>query len=325
MTTSDTDAMQALQELLAERQRYEGWMKALEERQASTPPQVFTRVHTDYSLRLDRVMQRLAERTEHVRTTVESMGIRLAGLRSKEAERIEARQEAELRALVGEYTDEEWGKIRDEADLEIELMAEERRGVESELAEMERILELTKPAKAEPAVEAVVQESVTEPESVAGSAEASAATTASQPTPQPTPRPAVFPQATTSAPANATATATSGTATSGTVASSSSSEGTPSIDDFIADWPVRQVGSAAQAQGDGVAEVPEVDEAPKAASNSQSRAAGFATPAATQNALTPAVEPRREQEKTLKCPECGAMNYATEWYCERCGGELATF
>lgn len=36
-------------------------------------------------------------------------------------------------------------------------------------------------------------------------------------------------------------------------------------------------------------------------------------------------EPKREQEKTLKCPECGAMNYATEWYCERCGGELATF
>ncbi len=30
-----------------------------------------------------------------------------------------------------------------------------------------------------------------------------------------------------------------------------------------------------------------------------------------------------EQVKTLKCTECGAMNYATEWYCERCGAELA--
>ena len=27
--------------------------------------------------------------------------------------------------------------------------------------------------------------------------------------------------------------------------------------------------------------------------------------------------------KTLRCAECGTMNYATEWYCERCGGELA--
>ena len=30
-----------------------------------------------------------------------------------------------------------------------------------------------------------------------------------------------------------------------------------------------------------------------------------------------------EQSKTLKCGECGTMNYPTEWYCERCGAELA--
>lgn len=28
-------------------------------------------------------------------------------------------------------------------------------------------------------------------------------------------------------------------------------------------------------------------------------------------------------KKTLKCQECGAMNRPTEWYCERCGAELA--
>ncbi len=28
--------------------------------------------------------------------------------------------------------------------------------------------------------------------------------------------------------------------------------------------------------------------------------------------------------KTLKCSECGAANYPTEWYCERCGAELAS-
>ncbi len=31
-----------------------------------------------------------------------------------------------------------------------------------------------------------------------------------------------------------------------------------------------------------------------------------------------------EQAKTLKCSECGALNYPTEWYCERCGAELAS-
>ncbi len=28
--------------------------------------------------------------------------------------------------------------------------------------------------------------------------------------------------------------------------------------------------------------------------------------------------------KTLKCAECSTLNFPTEWYCERCGGELAT-
>jgi hypothetical protein len=28
-------------------------------------------------------------------------------------------------------------------------------------------------------------------------------------------------------------------------------------------------------------------------------------------------------KKTLKCGECGVMNFPTEWYCERCGAELA--
>jgi hypothetical protein len=39
-------------------------------------------------------------------------------------------------------------------------------------------------------------------------------------------------------------------------------------------------------------------------------------------APTPAPAPVG-QERTLRCQECGEMNYPTEWYCERCGGELA--
>ncbi|HEX6059556.1 MAG TPA: hypothetical protein VFZ11_11130 [Gemmatimonadaceae bacterium] len=31
-----------------------------------------------------------------------------------------------------------------------------------------------------------------------------------------------------------------------------------------------------------------------------------------------------EDVKTLRCAECGSMNYPTEWYCERCGAELTT-
>jgi uncharacterized OB-fold protein len=35
--------------------------------------------------------------------------------------------------------------------------------------------------------------------------------------------------------------------------------------------------------------------------------------------------PTGDALKTLRCTECGTMNLPTEWYCERCGGELAAF
>ena len=31
-----------------------------------------------------------------------------------------------------------------------------------------------------------------------------------------------------------------------------------------------------------------------------------------------------ESVKTLKCADCASMNYPTEWYCEKCGAELAS-
>jgi len=53
-----------------------------------------------------------------------------------------------------------------------------------------------------------------------------------------------------------------------------------------------------------------------------------APPAATtQPTVTPLAEPKDRSsgggQKTLKCGECGTLNRPTEWYCERCGAELA--
>lgn len=52
----------------------------------------------------------------------------------------------------------------------------------------------------------------------------------------------------------------------------------------------------------------------------------------TSNILEPSGGPQQEiggrpsgatAQRTLKCGECGTMNRPTEWYCERCGAELA--
>jgi hypothetical protein len=53
---------------------------------------------------------------------------------------------------------------------------------------------------------------------------------------------------------------------------------------------------------------------------------GMAAPTATSAppAATPSVSKAPAGvAKTLKCGECGTLNRPTEWYCERCGAELA--
>src|SRR2546423_1015035 len=57
-------------------------------------------------------------------------------------------------------------------------------------------------------------------------------------------------------------------------------------------------------------------ESPRRASGAQYQIDENATPVAPIDENAPV-------EKTLKCKECGTMNVATEWYCEKCGGELA--
>ena len=55
-------------------------------------------------------------------------------------------------------------------------------------------------------------------------------------------------------------------------------------------------------------------------------AAGAGEPRSQGGAAAPTTYPAAgmpDQEKSLRCPDCGAMNYPTEWYCEKCGGELA--
>ena len=45
----------------------------------------------------------------------------------------------------------------------------------------------------------------------------------------------------------------------------------------------------------------------------------------TKAPMTPRGPASDAAQKTLRCTECGTMNLPTEWYCERCGGELAAF
>jgi hypothetical protein len=292
MTATDSEAMSALHELLDERQRYQGWLATLEGRRNSTPPHVYERVQRDYTGRLDRVMQNLAERAGQLTGTIQAMTAELGTLRQREADRTDERHEAELRAAVGEFTPDDWERRRAEADSDLEQIVAERHSVEEELDELQRIVALTRSIKPD-----------------AQLAEQSA-----------------------------------NTSTHDAAKAVAPAESAPSIEDFVAEWhppqarPMRS--SVATNKTDNIPDTSDLEDqiipaAPMGGNPVGAAGADYGiangvtavpTPARTPPPAPAAVgDSRRDTDKTLKCPECGAMNYATEWYCERCGGELSTF
>ncbi len=280
--------MTALHELLSERQRFEGWIQTLEDRKASTPPHVFQRVHNDYTDRLNGVLARLSERTGQIRVTIDTMSTQLAELRSKENERIDARDEAELRAAVGEYTEEEWTYLREEATREIDVIAAERASVELELGKLQKIVASSEgSSEGSPVVESAANvESVPVAEVSAIEFTSDSQNTEAEQFPLTSP------------------------------AASPTSQ-RQVLNDVVADWPAnRKTPSQPIPRSENVERTTQSD-------RSEAAPSLFAPP---KMHADPANEPpRREAEKTLKCPECATLNYATEWYCERCGGELATY
>lgn len=281
MAEREPVSLDALNGLLKERQRYEEWLSALEDKRASTSDSVYERVRADYQTRLREVSGKLAERAGELRETIVSLSTRLEEISRQELQQREARQEAELRAAVGEYTDKQWKEIGGAWDKELSRLSKDRAALDAQLTELNRIFALSmKEKQAEAHVHARPggEDGVTRP-----------------PISPVVPRPAIPEPPTLNPPSRIDQTiAARQQATAPTAP--------PTRPSPFDQFPVLRPGGAA------------------------------ATPPATTAVATPpsvpksggSQDPRSEQHKTLKCPECGAANYPTEWYCERCGGELAT-
>ena len=323
MTKTDNEAMSALHELLDERQQYQSWLATLESRRNSTPPHVYEKVQQDYVGRLDRVMQNLAERAGQLSGTISSLTSDLSTLRQHEADRTDERHEAELRAAVGEFSPEDWDRRRGEADADLERIAAEKHSLQAELEELQRIVALTGSIQ--------VGGSSASMSDGASSATSSNSRSASNPA------------------------ADSATDSIGGSAAKTG-ETAQSIEDFVAEWhppqarsaPGRDAGRDPEPSARGSHAVPDaadlddlvIPAAPMGGNPVGAAGAdygiangvsgvvpgGGAAPMRTAPASQGGqADVRRDTDKTLKCPECGAMNYATEWYCEKCGGELSTF
>jgi TolA-binding protein len=278
MAEKEPVSLDALNGLLKERQRYEEWLAALEEKRASTPESVYQRVQADYQTRLREVSSKLAERAGELRENIDALTVRLEEISRQERQQREARQEAELRAAVGEYTDKQWKEIGGAWDKELARLVKERGAVDAQLNELSRIFALSVKERQAEAIAA----------SRALSGDGSRA-----PISPVVPRPAFPEPPTLNPPARVEQPAPA--------RSQQPSQNPPNSRSPFDEFPVLRPGG------------------------------GSGTPPSTAVATPPSVprtggtqDPRSEQHKTLKCPECGAANYPTEWYCERCGGELAT-
>src|SRR6266704_4395613 len=143
MAEREPVSLDALNGLLKERQRYEEWLTALEDKRTSTSESVYQRVQADYQTRLREVSSKLADRAGELRENIDALKMRLDEISRQESQQREARQEAEHRAAVGEYTDKQWKEIGGAWDKELARLVKEKNSVDAQLNELTRIFELS--------------------------------------------------------------------------------------------------------------------------------------------------------------------------------------
>jgi hypothetical protein len=331
MTTegSADSATGAVSALMEERRRYESWIAALEQKRASTPDHVFTRVHADYLGRLDAVVARLATHADGLRQEIETLTGRLSGVREEHRAAIDERAEAELRAHVGEVTTEEWERVASASDARLGDLQSRGADIERELARTRELLEDTvrpTPVPAHAAQPSDVKEDVAEPVAASDSAEAEvhvpvAAEQASPDVqevaavaPPPLPEPVTAPQASPGFDElSFLRSVVDSPVSTPEVRPSDEPDEATKLDSFARrshDEPVQRLAAEQPLIMRSGGE--DLDRHPTAYQH---------TPG---SALDRVKDPAIEGNKTLRCGECGSLNYPTEWYCERCGAELAS-
>jgi hypothetical protein len=349
-TEKPTDAITAL---LNERRKFEQWLATLESRRAITPAQVYTRVHADYQARLSSVLDQLGGRSAELQQSVDALSARLSTLESEENSRRDERAEAELRAAVGEYTQERWLELSEATDGEIARLTNERSETTAELAQLQQLLNMAKTRRPEPPIPPAAPP-LAPPQPVA--AAPSPAPTASpppaavEPPVAPPPPPPEIPRL---RPPGEPRTADGALRRpSAAIPRPAEPKTEPKIDPSMFDElaflksvaapaapvaapptgsPQRQAGTAAaqpaSAPAPGGAARAKLATPPEAGTlnDISLRDNKRGEPVKGDSGSVPVFlrDVPTEQVKSLKCSECGSMNYPTEWYCERCGGELA--
>lgn len=285
-----TETDNSIEALLQQRAQFEQWLAKLDSTADKAPQAVRQKVRADYEVRLRGVIERLRG---HSATITDELHRHRATKGVLDAQRSQAEEElaeAEVRHTVGEFGDDEWRRISEESDRRLNGLREQLKTVGDEIA---RLAE----------VQALITVPVRAPEPAAP-APAVAAQDRIERSPLPPPPPPPAEPAAEAAPPPKSAPRQ-------TPARAREHEPTGSrVDELtflksVADEDVKPAAARRPSNPGGSAQGSRAVETmpPPSAPAGKAGAPGVA--------------------KTLKCGECGTLNRPTEWYCERCGAELA--
>lgn len=306
--------------LILERQRIENWLATLEARRANTPDHVYDRVRGDYSSRLKAITDQLIARSTALKSHVEQLAAKLSQFEADAKRLRDVRAEAELRMQVGELSVPDWNVKARECDDGIARLTEAQTQARGQLAQAREILAM-----------------VSGQANGAGSS-ATPIPRSTPPVPPPRPSRPVSAEQVRQAEGSPNGSGVDeleflksvvGNQPPGTDANDGANHSgkTPAADDGAPDLAetlvsrINQRNQGGKLREDGDAE-------------SLLSGVGVPKPGAKTNPLAANVTDANpielhpqggpERHKTLKCQECGTMNYPTEWYCERCGAELVS-
>ena len=344
MSSSDRDTVDMVEKHLAERRKVVGWLDALAERRADTAPAVYQRVHDDYTAKLDKVQAKLMAASDAVQVAAADLAGRLTDKEQGVVIKRDERAEAELRAAVGEFSEREWEKRRTKLDDELSVATGERDGLREELSRLRAVLaEVTgsgapPDAEAAGAIESSAEESaavgegrapVAPADAPSASDAANAITDEHQAVTAPHPAIPIHEQSIIAPvePAQPLAPSFDELAFLKSVVGRPTPASTRSMPE-----PTTMASSAASAEALAPDAAPETDPmygvpeppAPYPDPVPEPRVSREMTPPRESYFTRPSVSDN-EAGKSLRCQECGTLNFPTEWYCERCGGELAAF
>jgi hypothetical protein len=294
--SSDTDP--TIEGLLQQRAQFEQWIARLDSAGDKAPPAVRQRVRGDYEARLKAVIDQLRGHSTTISEELERHRATQSGLDHERRQVEDDLAEAEVRHAVGEYTDEEWRRLSEQSNDRLSRLRGELSGVGNEisrLAEVQGLISGT-PKRPEP------------------------------PPAPPPPAPAPVPVAAAPAPVTPPEPAPPPAAArpAAPVGEPEITHGPPSDDEMAF---LKSVAEEDRKPAPPPPAASAVASSSRRASNPGPSRHAEAPATATQSGSSQTAAPGKPGAagvaKTLKCGECGTLNRPTEWYCERCGAELA--